>query len=534
VRTVTKAAICLLTLFAPALVAQSSPLPSPLPERCEPASGDASVTLSRAWRAAGLDKLGGRVVHATSTDVIQQSFQSDRPYPPFFSMMSQRERWVDMTSRVERTVSRMTGLGFGNARAMTVLSTDQAAFLVRDTLVRSSADLLEGTLATRALDAWAVLADWRAAHDVRVVARCIYREYPRLVLERHGAYGAERLYMDAKTALPVKLDREEPHYLWGQVRSEFVYATWIAAGQMLRPGAVHHLVDGMVETERIDGDVSLVSTDSAPSLRVPATDAMKPQLAQFLQALPVDTERVGNAMLVLRNRGYRHGVVMLRDTVYLLDATQSDARARLDSAWIHKLYPKRRAVVVVVTDLAWPHIAGVRFWVARGATIVSHASSRSMLEHVVARRWTREPDVLEQARSRDSRVGRLRFVPVRDSLSLAGGALELYPIDGIASEGALMAWVPSDRSLWASDYVQTTREPALYTTEVVRAAARVGITPLRLAAEHLGPTDWSRIITLADPEARTSGAASGGTTTAGESAHHGLKPDGRDILPSHP
>jgi hypothetical protein len=377
-----------------------------------------------------------------------------------------------------------------------MLSTDQAAFLVRDTLVRPFAGLLEGTLATRALDAWAVLADWRAAHDVRVVARCIYREYPRLVLERHGAFGAERLYMDAKTGLPVKLDREESHYLWGQVRGEFVYATWIATGPMLRPGAVHRLVDGVVETERIDGDVSLISPDSAPSLRTPPTGAMKPELARFLQALPVDTERVGSAMLLLRNPGYRHGVVMLRDTVYLLDATQSDARARLDSAWIDKLYPKRRAVVVVVTDLAWPHIAGVRFWVARGATIVSHATSRGMLERVVARKWTRDPDALEQARSRDAAVGRLKFVPVHDSLALAGGALKLYPIDGIASEGALMAWVPSDRSLWASDYVQTTREPALYTTEVARAAARVGIAPLRVAAEHLGPTDWSRIVTL--------------------------------------
>jgi hypothetical protein len=298
-----------------------------------------------------------------------------------------------------------------------------------------------------------------------------------------------------RSPLPVKLDREEPDYLWGQVRSEFVYQTWIAAGDLVRPGAVFHLVDGLVETERVDDEFSLVSADSAPSLRLPQVLAMKPELALFLQPLPVDTERVGRDMMVLHNRGFRHGIVMLRDTVFLLDATQGDTRARLDSVWIAKLYPTHKAVVVVATDLAWPHIAGMRYWVSRGATVVSHAASRPMLERVLARRWTREPDALEVARR--TKPVRFSFVGVKDSLALAGGALKLYPIDGIASEGALMAWSPGDRSLWASDYVQTTSEPAMYTTEVARAAKRVGITPLRVAAEHLAPTDWSKILTLA-------------------------------------
>ncbi|MEP6733092.1 MAG: hypothetical protein ABJE10_20790 [bacterium] len=484
-------------------VVLATPLDAQAPERCTSATGDATGALTRAWHAAGLDQIGNRIVHSTSTDVVQMDFQSDRPYPPYFSMMMQRERWVDLSSRVERAATRQAGLGIqvglgvGSPPAITQLSNDVTAFFLRDTVVLPVPGLLTGSLASRAMDAWATLADWRAAHDVRVVARCIYREYPRLVLERLGVYGKERLYLDEKTSLPVKLDREEPHYLWGQVRNEFTYQTWIAAGKTIRPGAVHHLVDGVVLTERVDGALDLVSADSAPSLKIPTVAAMKPELALFLQAVPVDTERVGSDLMLLRNRGYRQGVVMLRDTVYLLDATQSDARARLDSAWIDRLYPKHRAVVVVVTDLAWPHIAGMRFWVARGATIVSHASSRPFIEQVVARRWTREPDALEQARAKSA--VRLKFVGVKDSLSLAGGALHLFPIDGIASEGALMAWLPGDRSLWASDYIQTSAAPALYTSEVAAAAKRAGIAPLRVAAEHLAPTDWSKILTLVSP-----------------------------------
>jgi hypothetical protein len=222
---------------------------------------------------------------------------------------------------------------------------------------------------------------------------------------------------------------------------------------------------------------------------------MSVALPAFLQPTPPDTVRAGEHVMLLANRGYREGVVMLGDTVYLLDATQGEERARADSAWIARLFPGHKGVAVVVTDLAWPHIAGVRYWVARGATIVSHANSRPMLERVIERRWTREPDLLERLRRERGAVP-LRFVPLHDSLSLAGGALRLYPIDGIASEGALMAWVPEDRVLWAGDYVQTVDEPSLYASEVVRAARRAGIGPRTVAAQHQAPVAWSVVEAL--------------------------------------
>ena len=95
-------------------------------------------------------------------------------------------------------------------------------------------------------------------------------------------------------------------------------------------------------------------------------------------------------------RGYTEAVALVGDTAFVLDATPAEARARQDEEWIAKLFHGDHPVVVVVTDLAWPHIAGVRYWVARGATIVSHRASEDSLRRVVERRWTREPDLLER------------------------------------------------------------------------------------------------------------------------------------------
>src|SRR5581483_4583158 len=99
------------------------------------------------------------------------------------------------------------------------------------------------------------------------------------------------------------------------------------------------------------------------------------------------------------------------------------------------------------------------------------------------------PDALEKERARGVAM---HFVPVDDSLPLAGGAITLFAIDGISSEGALAAYVRADRFLWASEYVQTLSRPTQYGDEVLAAANRMRLSPDRLAAEHLPLSDWSR------------------------------------------
>jgi hypothetical protein len=85
---------------------------------------------------------------------------------------------------------------------------------------------------------------------------------------------------------------------------------------------------------------------------------------------------------------------------------------------------------------------------------------------------------------------------VTDSLRLAGGDILLYPIDGVASEVALNAFVRPERFLWASDFVQDLSVPTQYVDEVVSAAKRSGISPVRVASEHAPLVDWSRIVAL--------------------------------------
>jgi hypothetical protein len=180
------------------------------------------------------------------------------------------------------------------------------------------------------------------------------------------------------------------------------------------------------------------------------------------------------------------------DEVFLLDATQSEERSRKDAGIISKLFPGYKNLTVVVTDLAWPHVAVVRYWVANGATIVAHRAAQEFLQSVVDRKWTTASDLLEQRRAH----AKLKFIGVDRMLQLAGGAISVHAIDGIGSEVSLMAYLASDRLLWASDYIQTVDGPTAYASEVWQAVQRDGLHPERTAAEHLPLTPWSKVEAL--------------------------------------
>ena len=459
---------------------------------CKPAGvSNPAALLADAIRAIGAGSLKGRALHLRMTDATVQDYQSDRAYPPFFLAFASRESWYQPATGVARFHGNLTFPGSEFDLGQT-LSGPSATFVGGDTL-RPAPTAHSAALVLRALDPWPVLYDWAASRKVTVLERCPVRDYPRIVLERAGPYGSERLALDPKTSLPVSLEREEPHYLW-QLSVAYVYSNWKQEGGFSIPSSSFRMVDGAAEVSRTVASSEAIPDDSTPSLRAPISPtAMMPEPPGFLRPTAPDSVRVGTATRLLLNPGYTEAVVLVDDTLYLLDATQGEARARADSAAIERLFPGRHPIVLVVTDLAWPHIAGVRYWVARGATVVSHRISRPFLGRVLERRWTRAPDLYERRRA----AARFRFRPVDDSLVLGGGKLRIYPIDGISSEGGLMVYVEGDRFLWAGDYVQTVAEPSTYATEVWRAVRRAGIQPARVAAQHLPLTEWSTVDSLA-------------------------------------
>ncbi len=448
---------------------------------------DPATILARAKEAMLVARADGSVLHYRAVSASEQDYQSDRWYPPFFSAMNVEEVWFEPQNGIERIDTMTTFPGYTAQEPQAVLTDREGAFSFAQGHWNPMPPLFRQS---RNLNPWAVVGDWIAAGDSQYQGTETYRDYPRDVLVRKAASGEQRLFLDPKTGFPVKLELEEKHYLWGQQHIEYLYTNWTLVGAVMVPGASFRLADGKTEISRTTGEVKIEAKSSAPSMSIPdATPQPADALPRFLQPIDPTVTQVGSNTYLLSNPGYTELVTRVGDQVFLFDATQGEERARKDAAAIEKLFPGHKAINVIVTDLAWPHIAGLRYWVANGATIISHKAALEFLQKVVDRKWTLSPDLLEQRRP----AVKLKFAGIDGRLTLAGSAISLYPIDGIGSEVAIMAYLSTDRLLWASDFIQTVEGPSSYATEVWRAVHRNGLHPERTVAEHLPLTPWSKI-----------------------------------------
>ena len=481
------ALLCLLGLALPAVLCSQAD------SQQDSQLSNVQALLQRARDVMGSTEAAGMLVHYHASASLTQNYQSDRMYPPFLDFFQEQESWFNPKTAVERTAVQ-SSYPLAKPQSSVVLTDAERAVSGGENGLQVSPRYV---MRPRYLNPWLVVADWIKAGEVRFGGIELYRDFPRTVLARQTPEGVQRLFLDPKSGFPVKLEFTERHYLWGQRRLEYVYTTWVSAKGVALPGASYLLADGETEISQTIGDVELIAEASAPSLALPREpERSEDTLPRFLQPLPLEITQIGPTTYILANPGYREVVTKIGDDLFLLDATQGEQRAREDEEQIAKLFPGKHKITVVVTDLAWPHVSGLRYWVASGAAVVAHKSAHNFLQSVIDRKWTLAPDFLEQHRE----TIKFKFTGLDRRYELADGALTLHPIDGIGSEGALMVFIPSNRFLWASDFIQSVDEPSQYASEVWKAVHRDGLHPERTAAEHLNLTPWSKIEELQKPQ----------------------------------
>ena len=437
--------------------------------------------IAAAATAMGLDSVRGRVRTSAITELTSDRFQADRMYDPTPFRSTAARFLVDVQTGVAGRYSQP------NVPAGATLPPGVPA-----------APTLRSMLNDQPMDPWVVVGDWLKEPNVNVRQECYYREFWRTVVDRTRSDGVdEHLYLDTKSGFPVKLERREPHALYGDVLAEYVWTTWLKAGNAAAPRSAFRLEDGTTDRAWTHAGYALVERDSLATLLAQGnvTPTSPPTPAAWNV---VDTIRVNASTFLLTTPIYTNVVSLQSDTVFIFDAQQDEARARTDSAWIGKLFPGRHPLVLVVTDLAWPHIGGVRYWVANGVPVITHRMSQGFLEDVINRRWTLKPDLLEQRRAR----AKLKMRVIEGPLTLGNGRVKLHPIDGVASEGALMGYFPADKFLYAGDYIQKSSfgpmRPGfirlIYMDEVVAAVRKAGFAPETFAAMHMNTTSWAEAL----------------------------------------
>jgi hypothetical protein len=147
---------------------------------------------------------------------------------------------------------------------------------------------------------------------------------------------------------------------------------------------------------------------------------------------------------------------------------------------------------VITTSDSWPHLAGVRQYVADGIPIYALDLNEPIPERVIEDPRRSKPDSLSRSRRKPVAPGAwegdTRHGPNR---------LEIYPLRGETSERQMMVYFPEHHLLYGSDPFQQLPDGTYFypqtVTELQGAVAREHLNVDRFFMVHIAPNAVSRV-----------------------------------------
>jgi hypothetical protein len=305
------------------------------------------------------------------------------------------------------------------------------------------------------------------------------------IVEFHWADGVVRLAIDASNNFPsyMALTRAYPTarfwQMWGDLRLVTHWSEW-----SFEPSGVWY---PRVRSESLNGqplrDFLVTSLDLAAT--APADSFAIADSLRTIRPIPDPTLHPVTIAdgIVLFQGYYQSALVREPKGIIVLEASESDAKARAVIAQAATLFPGVPIVGVISTSSAWSQFGGLREYAARGVPIYTLDVNASRVRDLLAAPFHSHPDSL----ARTPRAATLRIV--HDSLTV--GRMKLIAAPGPRGSGTMLVYFPDNKLLYASDLIlPQVFEPNFYTAgaeELKRSIARLGIPVEKVFAFHVSP-----------------------------------------------
>jgi len=492
---------------------------SPLAGRAAtPQAADARALLRPAVDAMGGEqRLAG--LQSLTLDVVGHNLaleQSERPEGPWLTIYHQRlevrdyahdRRWMQNQQRswVNPSWSTpMAQVAAGDVSAMAVTAQGTMRW------ARGAPALVKTKDETFALAPERVLLTARAAADLRAQPDATEQRVRQNVLAFTWRELRVRLYLNAWTHLPTMVEVVRPDSIWGDETERRWFSFWtLEHGGLLYPRQTSVEVNGQpsgddtVQTLVVDGEIDEAKFAIPDDVRA-AAQAAPP--AAGLPGLHVDESRVValTDWLAQVPGGFNVEFVRQPDGLVIVEATTTSAYSEEILKLAAARYPGVPIKAVVTTSDAWPHIGGIREYVARGIPIYALDLNVAILSRLIAAPRTIEPDAL----ARRPRTPLFHPVSTRTAIGTGDTRIELLPVRGETGERMMIAWLPGAHALYSSDLIQRTRQPGTFfmpemLMETRATVAREGITGIeRVFGMHLPPTPWADVLAAIDAAVR--------------------------------
>jgi len=474
---------------------------------------------ARATVERSIEAMGGaalRSLQAVSVESIGHRYaieQSERPEGPWIAWYTQTDEIRDhQNGRLRTTSTRRWIQSPAWVGTTLVVSDGVAAGEARGTIRPAGRSALEAAAESLALAPERLLLTALEAADLSAGAGASLYGVPQDVVTFGHRDARLTLYLDRFTHLPTALDvvRADNFGIWGMVTERRHFSLWtLEKGGLRLPRQVATEWNGvpLSHTTAVKLDVNPeipadrfaipedVRAKFAAQPAPPATGiaSMRPDPAKAIDVVEGVTMIPGAWHVVYVKQP--DGVVIIEAPI-----TSAYSAAILEEA--ERRFPGVPVRGVISTSDAWPHIGGVREYVARGIPVYALDLNLPILERLLKAPYGPKPDRLANA----PRAPEWRTVTSRITIGEGPTRLEVMPLRGENGERMLMVYFPAHRLLYAADEIQRQRDGTffmpMYLTEVRDAIVREKLEVDTVMAMHLTPTSWKTVLDAIDEATR--------------------------------
>lgn len=315
------------------------------------------------------------------------------------------------------------------------------------------------------------------------------------------------VFLNANTHLPTAWDYSGPlarRGFWrygGDVTTRTYWSFWwLARGGIHLPMQWTTVTNGqpdrLLSIKRLAVDGALDETKFLIPAAVRAAyraDAPPTDPDQQPLGTPKDPAVEIRPGIVLIPGSWNVTIVRQDDGLVILEAPIASGYSAKIIAEARRRYPGVPIKAVVTTSDSWPHIAGIREYVAQGVPVYALGLNRPILDRWIAAPRTSRPDSL----SLRPRAAQFRVVASKTVIGSGANRIELYPIRGETSERQMMAYFPQHKLLYGSDPFQRDVEGRYFLPQMVGeltdAAAREKLRVDTFFMMHMGATPWAEL-----------------------------------------
>lgn len=313
-----------------------------------------------------------------------------------------------------------------------------------------------------------------------------------------------RVFLNVYTHLPTAVDYSGPlarsgyWRFFGDVTTRTFYSSW-----WLGKNGIHLPMQWNLESNGLPDQtyvVQKVQTNQPldeDALNVPPAIAAQDKLRSksSLDDLPLGIPSTPAVELspgvVLIAGAWNVAIILQDDGVVILEGPISSGYSAKVIAEAHRRFPGQPIKAVITTSDSWPHLAGIREYVAAGIPIYALDINQPILQRVIGSPYTHRPDALQ----RTPTAPQFRPVSSRTVLASKINPLEIYPIRGETSERQMMVYLPQQQMLYGSDPFQQGASGSYYfpqtVTELTDAVKREHLVVAQFFMMHISLTPWA-------------------------------------------